>query len=1062
MAINRPALSFMLSFNADPNDTSAVPLWTDATSAVRKISENRRGRYYELAQSIAAQPAITWKDVSESLNPANTGSPYYPDVQPYRAALGQGQYPAEPSGGAVNLINSQRWKPNDEPAPDPSFESYANGEAMPAWLGEYGDNGGPGDITPTITTSNPFQGTKSLTWATAAVADRQGVYWRADCIPGQQYTSSVYVRQTTASTQRLSVTGQTLGWDRWRRTSVSGLGNADSGQAWTAAGGGAAADYTIADDEAHISVTVTGTARLATIDVGTPDVCIQAPITGTSLAVGGGTQQGLVARYTDTSNHYRGIINIATSGAVTLTIVRRVAGVNTTLGTASIGVFAGTDVMLKLETDGEVIRAKAWNASLPEPFAWSLTVTDASLTTGNRAGLIAVRNASNTSPTVFTWGALYVVGNSSATTTTTGAYVRLSVTFTATQPTHRIEMTTIGTALAGTVNIDAIQHEAGASASAFTTLGPVIFPLLRNFAERFPRQWEAQGFAGLTTTPAPDAFAALNAITLDSDLVEKAMETAPLYAWLLNDGAGTVNALETSGNNGAPLNVTESKYGAGTAPEFGASFTLEDHLIAMGLGAAGQPGVRFTPVSTGEGPDTILSLGRRGTTGITFPRAYTTTWGATIACLIQINSNETGGLVIGRIAEPRGGTRTIPISLRYSSVADPDAAEVEAVIQSESGTEVSASIFLPTPATYLLVGRVTQVSGGDTTVDLFTDSSSPVDTNTVLTSTLGGNLSAQATVLDVGGDIDGGQNVDGVMSNLFLWDRALSADEIGSIYIGALGYPTEQTGVRLERYFTTAPYAGARRISDTCTTTLQPSTAAVPLGLLTAAQGLALAEAGNIWAAPDGAVCFESRQDRWLRLTSLATFGEDYAGGEIPYQDGIVFDDDPTYVYANVRITRNNGAIARGGTAGDIATAKRKYFGRDYAIGADFETDVQAQYYADYAFNTHKAPLVRVAALTVDLSAQVDLYPKVMCLEVGQRVTVKRRAKAANAGAGIVMSADYFIESVIIHEIDFDRQVWRVSFLLSPIGAAPGVTLQPWILEDATYGVLDSTTNLGW
>ena len=41
---------------------------------------------------------------------------------------------------------------------------------------------------------------------------------------------------------------------------------------------------------------------------------------------------------------------------------------------------------------------------------------------------------------------------------------------------------------------------------------------------------------------------------------------------------------------------------------------------------------------------------------------------------------------------------------------------------------------------------------------------------------------------------------------------------------------------------------------------------------------------------------------------------------------------------------------------------------------------------------------------------------------------------------------------------------WTVRLQLSPVGssAAGQPTVQPWILEDATYGVLDSTTVLGW
>jgi len=54
---------------------------------------------------------------------------------------------------------------------------------------------------------------------------------------------------------------------------------------------------------------------------------------------------------------------------------------------------------------------------------------------------------------------------------------------------------------------------------------------------------------------------------------------------------------------------------------------------------------------------------------------------------------------------------------------------------------------------------------------------------------------------------------------------------------------------------------------------------------------------------------------------------------------------------------------------------------------------------------------------------------------------------------------------VTFDEFDPDTGEFVARFLLSPVGSATsgtGVTMQPWILGDATYGVLGSTTVLGW
>lgn len=61
-------------------------------------------------------------------------------------------------------------------------------------------------------------------------------------------------------------------------------------------------------------------------------------------------------------------------------------------------------------------------------------------------------------------GVLFVNGGPGSTTTTaTGTYVRLAVTFTATQPTHQLFVGSFSPTLASTVNIDAIQLEPGPS-----------------------------------------------------------------------------------------------------------------------------------------------------------------------------------------------------------------------------------------------------------------------------------------------------------------------------------------------------------------------------------------------------------------------------------------------------------------------------------------------------------------------------------------------------------------------------------------------------------------------
>lgn len=1062
VSADRPQVWHQLCFNADPNDTSAVPVWVDYTALVRKIGLNRRGALYELAQSQAAQPPIMWRDPDEILNPDNTESPQYPFVQPYRQVLSQAMWPnPEAAGGLgadVNLLNSDRWKPNNDVAADPSFESYANGATLPGWLTAVGAT------VPTVTTTNPQQGTKSLTYAVTSSTTRQGVSWDVACVPGQEYTSSAYVRQSSASTQALLVAGQTLAYSYFLVPTSNGWGSATSGQAWTTTGG-SASDYSTLDGFALQSNGTVNTLRHSYLSAGTPDHEIYTEVTIPVLPAGGSITTRVAMRLTDTSNYYEGQMLIGISGSVTTSIRRRVAGAGAAVSADVVltqSHKAGDTWSIRAGALGSALFLKIWKTSTPEPEDWTATGTDTSLTTGNNVGMLSRLESGNTNtlPVVISWAKAMVTGMlSSSTTTTTGSYVRLSRTWTATQPLHTIQLSTVGTAVAGTVNIDALQHEIGASASTFTTSGPIIYPWQRLYIERWPRAYQASGFVGVAKTPAVDGFAALNAIDVLPEYDAAVLASRPAYYWLLSGGAETTQSLETSGNNGPSLLQFESKYGPGVLPQFGTSIDIP--------GAAGTTGVLFTRTASGGfGTGTMLSAGRVATApGILFPSAYASTWSASISAWARVDDdvNFQGGFIVAFAAAAQGDFIVAPISIAGATFGDgfPDFGIT--VQGNGSGASATSPVFtLLVGQTYHIVGTVTQVSGGDTTISLYINGEL-VDTTVVTTASLGGLFTTPANYVNVGGGSFGGQNMPGVLSRVVLWERALSASEVTALWTaGGLGNASETTGERLERHLSDGRYAGATRISTTYTTLSAPTNQGAIDGL-TDAQNLALAEAGRLWCAPDGALVLESRYDRWLRYSTVAaTFGEDEAGGEVPYGPGIEFDYDPTFVYADVRITRNNGSVAVGGLAAEIAEVARKFFPRSYAIGCDFETDTEAQYYADYVFYTHRAPLMRVSAITITPAANPSLWPVALSLEVGQRVTVKRRAKAANSGVGLAMSADYFIEAVIIHEIDFDKWDFRVSFLLSPIGTVPGPTFQPWILENATYGVLDSTTILGW
>jgi len=657
-------------------------------------------------------------------------------------------------------------------------------------------------------------------------------------------------------------------------------------------------------------------------------------------------------------------------------------------------------------------------------------------------------------------------------TTTVGAYTRLQITFTPTQDHWNIFINQSGTT-ASVVNIDDAQVEVGAAASAVTTTGPVIYPVFRGFAERFQKVWQDNGFTGYVKIPLVDGFAALQATRIATEYPAKLDALAPDYYWPLTGGASSVSFSDASGHGNSPLVPFVSKYGAGSGIEPGTPMAI-----------AGDPsatGVSFTSPALPPGTQnagTILATGALVKSGtFTLPAVIGSSWGLTAAVWVANSpttpTSQSVVLVAGVPITNTGGGGDLqyPIMITLSTTGQVTASlgclDPSPAFRTVSVSSAASGYNDGKP--HLIVATVTQVSAGNTVITLYVDGNAT--SNTVTTALLGGMLTASATTAMVGGEFTRtvyDQMLNGPADYVAFWNRALSGSEAAALWsAGGLGFAGETSGARIARHMVNGGlvlYQGAfgnARIS-TGETTMGPPTYTPAIDLLTDSQNTTVAEQGNLWIAPDGATVFEDRNDRFLRLASIATLGENVSGGETSYLGDIEYDTDPTFVFADVEVTRNGGSTALGGRTADINTAIAAFYNRSFTAGADFQTDAQAQDMADWIFYTHNAATQRINTLTIDPASNPAYWPQVLGREIGQRVTVVRRAKAANGGAGLTITADFFIESVLHDFIDMFTGQWQTTYLLSPVGGGTPQTMQPWILENATYGVLDQTTKLGW
>lgn len=190
--------------------------------------------------------------------------------------------------------------------------------------------------------------------------------------------------------------------DTFIRTAVSSWTQADTEQTWTNTNG-AAADYFVSGGRGRQSAASTGVLRTSSMDLGVTDVQVQAWVNlDTGTIIGANATTRLYCRSTDANNYYAALVTWDTADVVQLRIIRFVGGVQTVLaGPVNIfsGFGAGLQCAIAFEVSGSRLAAKAWIPSLqPEPEAWYLAVTDTTITSGTRGGVVSRLDSGNTNP----------------------------------------------------------------------------------------------------------------------------------------------------------------------------------------------------------------------------------------------------------------------------------------------------------------------------------------------------------------------------------------------------------------------------------------------------------------------------------------------------------------------------------------------------------------------------------------------------------------------------------------------------------------------------------------
>lgn len=287
------------------------------------------------------------------------------------------------------------------------------------------------------------------------------------------------------------------------------------------------------------------------------------------------------------------------------------------------------------------------------------------------------------------------------------------------------------------------------------------------------------------------------------------------------------------------------------------------------------------------------------------------------------------------------------------------------------------------------------------------------------------------------------------VSHVAVYETTLTATEVAAHYVAgitAYGHPFgERGGERIGRVLDEIEWPAGQRdlsVGDTVQGQYLPRRSSA-LEYIRNVEG---SEDGLAFFAADGDFTFRSRSWQWLKA-SEATFSDD--GSDLPYAD-IVIDAN------TVDAIRNQVAVSFRSTegyvrVGDAASVTAYGPSLDSVSAGSLDSAATARALASYRLRTRKDPRTLVSQLELlPRTAPTTMFPAVLAIEIGDRVTVERTV--AGVGAQSVKS----VQVRGISERVTAQGEWITRLYLAP---APDFAEDaPYlIVGDSTYGVIGAT-----
>jgi hypothetical protein len=626
----------------------------------------------------------------------------------------------------------------------------------------------------------------------------------------------------------------------------------------------------------------------------------------------------------------------------------------------------------------------------------------------------------------------------SATSSTTAAWERLTMTGVPSAGSTVLLLKVASGTFSATVFVDAMQLEFGSAASAFTTSGPKFYPVYTGYIERYPQQWDSQGFRGLRPLEAVDALSVLSRTVISQSYAATIAADGPSLFIPYDDEAFPQTIQRPLGGQRP---IPYQQLGSQSASiSFGGDSFL-DGSKALTLSQQ-----NTDPVTLQTDTTQVTYVGTRTGPLAVKPAAYTLemwvrfTSGQAYFGLASMQSGESTigkpdgpnkfwgfysafGKLTTVLFDPNGGSTPL---LSFNSASPwngyPDGKWHYLSIILSGGTSL-----------YTVVD--TRYPGGPTSLGFTASTYIGMDNFFVnATSYFGDPVSTIA------------------IANLAAYPTALSAAQAAAHYQRGIGYLGEKSGTRSLRLLT--QYWSTNVVTDTGETSMAADFSYSGRSMLDVLQEIADTENGLVWADAAGLVHQDSRETRYTAAVSTTpqfVFGENSGAGELPYAE-LEYDYDPTFVYSEADLTAGGSgtqlpAIVNATTQTAVG---QRVLSKTLQMQNDWDVNQAGLFYvARYAKPAGAAGTgvpPRISKMTLDPAANPNLFAAVLSMDIGTRITVKRRTSA------VTISGDYYVEQ-INHDATGDASSWKTELQLSPVFVP-----QVWVLGDAVKGVLGSTT----